>query len=144
VITVGYHCYQLHTEHYQVSSVHIDEIIGDHQGGSQCNMLITDQFFLLSFFFLSFPPPLLSSDTVEKWEIIHHLFIDSEKSYDSVRREVLYNILIDFGVSIKLIRLIEMCLNETYSEVCICTHLCDTFSIQNKEILYCHYFLILL
>jgi hypothetical protein len=30
-----------------------------------------------------------------------------------VRREVLYNILIEFGVPMKLVRLIKMCLNET-------------------------------
>jgi hypothetical protein len=45
------------------------------------------------------------------------------KAYDSVRREVLYNILIEFGVPMKLVRLIKMCLNETYSKVCIGKHL---------------------
>jgi hypothetical protein len=40
-------------------------------------------------------------------------YIDFRKAYDSVRREVLYNILIEFGVPMKLIRLIRMCLNET-------------------------------
>jgi hypothetical protein len=41
-------------------------------------------------------------------------FIDFRKAYDSARREVLYNILIQFGVSMKLVRLIKMCLIETY------------------------------
>jgi hypothetical protein len=35
----------------------------------------------------------------------------------AVRREVLYNILIEFGVPLKLVRLIKMCLNETYGKV---------------------------
>jgi len=48
---------------------------------------------------------------------VHQLFIDFKKAYDSVRRNVLYNILIEFGVSMKLVRLIKMCLNETYSKV---------------------------
>jgi hypothetical protein len=34
-----------------------------------------------------------------------------------VRREVLYNILIELGVAMKLVRLSKMCLNETYSKV---------------------------
>jgi hypothetical protein len=34
-----------------------------------------------------------------------------KEAYDSVRREVLYNILIEFGVPMELVRLIKMCLN---------------------------------
>ena len=40
--------------------------------------------------------------------------IDFKKAYDSVRREVLYNILIEFRVPKKLVRLVKMCLTETY------------------------------
>ena len=36
-----------------------------------------------------------------------------KKAYDSVRREVLYNILIEFVVPKKLVRLIKLCLTET-------------------------------
>jgi hypothetical protein len=53
------------------------------------------------------------------------------KAYDSVRREVLYNILIEFGIPMKLVRLIKMCLNEIYSKVRIGKHLSDSFPIQN-------------
>jgi hypothetical protein len=50
-----------------------------------------------------------------------------------VRREVLYNILIEFGVPMKLVRLIKMCLKETYnSKVRIGKHLSDNFPIQNN------------
>jgi len=37
--------------------------------------------------------------------------------YDSVRREVLYNIIIDFGITIKLVPIIKMCLNEAGNRV---------------------------
>jgi len=37
---------------------------------------------------------------------VHQLFIDLKRAYYSVRREALYNILIEFGVPKKLVRLI--------------------------------------
>jgi hypothetical protein len=40
-------------------------------------------------------------------EAVHRLFIDFKKAYDSVRREALYNILIEFGIPKKLVRLIS-------------------------------------
>jgi hypothetical protein len=54
-----------------------------------------------------------------------------QENLDSVRREVLYNILIEFGVPMKLIRLIKMCLNEIYSKVPLSKHLSNVFHIQN-------------
>jgi hypothetical protein len=53
------------------------------------------------------------------------------KAHDSVGREVLYNIHIEFGVPMKLVRLIQMCLKETYSKVRIGRHLSDMFPIRN-------------
>jgi len=56
----------------------------------------------------------------KKWEYseeMHQLFVDFKKAYDSVRREVLYKILIEFCIPMKMIRLIKMCLNETYNIV---------------------------
>ncbi|KAJ4434206.1 hypothetical protein ANN_22754 [Periplaneta americana] len=69
----------------------------------------------------------------KKWEYkgtVHQLFIDFKKAYDSVKREVLYNILIEFGILNKLVRLIKMCLSETYSRVRIGQFLSDAFSIH--------------
>jgi len=48
---------------------------------------------------------------------VHQIFVDFNQPYDSVRREVLYKILIEFGISMKLVRLIKICLNETYDRV---------------------------
>jgi hypothetical protein len=56
----------------------------------------------------------------KKWEYngrVHQLFIDFKKAYDLIKREVLYNILLESGILKKLVRLIKMCLNETYSKV---------------------------
>jgi hypothetical protein len=64
-------------------------------------------------------------------EAVHQLFIDFKKAYDLVRREVLYNILIEFGNPTKLVRVIKMCLNETYCRVRVDKHLSDMFPIKN-------------
>ena len=64
-------------------------------------------------------------------EAVHQLFIDVKESTDSVRREVLYNFLIQFGISMKLVRLIKLCLNETFRTVRVGKHLCNEFRIRN-------------
>jgi hypothetical protein len=71
---------------------------------------------------------------LKKWEYnwtVHQLFINCKKAYDSLKREVLYNILLDFGIAKKQIRLVKMCLNETYIKACVGKLLSDKFPIQN-------------
>ena len=63
---------------------------------------------------------------------MHQLFIDFKKAYDSVRREVLYNILIEFGVPKKLVRVVKMCLTETYSRFRVGKNSSDMFPIRNS------------
>ena len=66
----------------------------------------------------------------KKWEYneaVHQLFIDFKTAYDSVKREVLYNILMEYGIPKKLIRLIKICLTETYSRVRVGKNLSDMF-----------------
>jgi hypothetical protein len=89
--------------------MYVGEIIGDHQCGFRRNRSSTDNILCIR--------QILE----KKWdynEAVHQLFIFIfKKANDSVRREVLYNILIEFGVPMKLVRLTKMCLNETYSKV---------------------------
>jgi len=99
-----------------------EEVIGDHQCGFRRNRSTTDHIFCIR--------QILE----KKWEYneaVHQLFIDFKKAYDSVRREDLYNILIEFGVPQKLVRLMKMCLAETYSRVRVGKNLSDMFSIRN-------------
>ena len=78
-----------------------EEIIGDHQCGFQHNRSITDHIFCIR------------QIVQKKWEYneaVHQLSTDFKKAYDSVRREDLYNILIEFGIHMELVMLIKMCL----------------------------------
>ena len=63
-------------------------------------------------------------------EAVHQLFIDFKKAYDSVRRELLYNILNEFGNRMKLVRRVKMCLNETYNRFLVDMHLSYVFPIM--------------
>jgi hypothetical protein len=70
----------------------------------------------------------------KKWEssgTVHQLFIDFKKACDSVKREVLYNILLEFGIPKKQVRLIKACLNKTCSKVPVREILSDIFPITN-------------
>jgi hypothetical protein len=120
--------YQLHIKLYWISillsrlSPYIDEIIWVHQCGFWHNRSAADQIFCI--------PQILE----KKWkynETVHELFIDFKKAHYLSKREVLYSILIEFGVPMKLVRLIKMCLNGTYCKDCIGKHLSDSFPIQN-------------
>jgi len=69
----------------------------------------------------------------KKWEYnepVHQLFINFKKAYDSIRREVLYKILIEFGILRKLVRLIKMSLTETYNRVWVGKNVSDRFPIR--------------
>jgi len=100
----------------------VEEVIGGHQCGFRRNRSTTDHIFCIH--------QILE----KKWEYneaVNQLFIDFKKAYDSVRREVLYDILIEFGIPKKLVSLVKMCLTETYSRVRVGKNLSDRFPIRN-------------
>jgi hypothetical protein len=100
-------------------SPYIDEIIGDHQGGFQHNRSTTDQNFYIHY---------IRQRKLKYNKAVHQLFIDFKKAYDSVKREVLYNILTEFGIPRQLVTLIKICLKEKYSKVRTGKYLSDSFS----------------
>ena len=66
----------------------------------------------------------------KKWEYnetVYELFINFKKAYDSVRMEILYHILIKFGIPMKLARLNKIYLNETHRRVRVVKHLLTFF-----------------
>ena len=54
---------------------------------------------------------------------VQRLFRYFKKACDSVWMEFLYNILIEFGIAMKLTGLINMCLDETHSKVLVSKHI---------------------
>jgi len=99
-----------------------EDIIGHHHRGFRLNRSTTDHIFCIR---------LILKKKWEYNEAVHQLFIECKKAHDSVRRKVLYNILIQFGIPMKLVRLTKMCLTETYSRVRVGKNLPDIFPISN-------------
>ena len=67
----------------------------------------------------------------KKWdykEAVHQLFMDFKRTYDSVRVEVFYNVLIEFGIPMKRAMLIKYD-NKINSRVLVGKHLSDMFPI---------------
>ena len=98
-----------------------ENIIVDLQCGFRCNRSTTDHTFYIC---------QILEKTWEYNEAVHQLFIDIKNTYDSVRREVLYNIHVEYGIPMKLVRLIKMCLAETYSRNRVGKDLSDMFPIR--------------
>jgi len=60
---------------------------------------------------------------------VHQLFVYFKKAYDSVSRDVLHNIVTEYDITMELVSLIDMCLNETHGKVRISKNLSDAFLI---------------
>ena len=98
------------------------EIFGVHQSGFRRNSSATD------------PINCIRQICEKKWEYneeMHQLFIYFKQGYDSIRKVVLYDILIEFCIPMKLVRLIKLCLTETYSRFRVGKNLSDLFPIRN-------------
>jgi hypothetical protein len=101
-----------------------EEIMGDHQCGFRRNRSTTDHMFCIR------------QIVEKKWEYneaVHQFFIDFKNAYDSVRREVLCNILIEFGILMKLVGLSKMCMKEAYRRVQVGKNLSISFPTTCKD-----------
>ena len=57
--------------------------------------------------------------------------MDFKTAYLSVRRYIFYDIITEFGIPVKLVRIIELYLNETYTRVWVGKQLSDMFPVKN-------------
>jgi hypothetical protein len=83
----------------------------------------------------------LRRNTIRVKQYISYLQTSTKLKFQLGQR--LYCTLIEFGMPMKLVRLIKMCLIETYNRVWVGKHLFDMFLIRNgwnEEMLYCHCF----
>jgi hypothetical protein len=124
VIVEAYNFCQIRTKCYPTPNNFLREIIGgfiivDFDSAGQ---LLTDHIFCIR---------QILEEKLEYDQAIRQLFVDFKKACDSVRREVLYNTLIEFGISMELVSIIKMCLNETCSRVRVFKHFSDIFPVNN-------------
>jgi Reverse transcriptase (RNA-dependent DNA polymerase). len=99
-----------------------EEITGDHQCGFRGNRSTKDHTLCLR---------QILEKKLEYNEAQYQLFMDIKKACDSVRREVLCNMLIELGISMKLVRIIKVYLKGTYSTDRVDKHLSDLLPINN-------------
>jgi len=100
----------------------VQKLMGNHQGVYGCNRSVTGYMFCIS----QIPK--------KKWQcswMVHQLFIDCNKVYDSVRTAVLYNIFIEFGIPMKLFSLIKMSSIDTLIAIQVGKCLSYIFPIKN-------------
>jgi len=98
------------------------EIIEDLQCGFRRNKSTIDHIFFIR--------QMLEN----KWEYneeVHQFFIDFKKAHVSVRKEVLYRNIIEFGIPRKLVALLRMSVPETYSRFRVGENVSDRFPIRN-------------
>ena len=113
---------------------HVEEIIGDHQCIHWPNLSTIDHIFCIQ--------PILE----KKWkynESVNELSIAFKKTFDSFRREALCNIMIEFGIPMKLIRQLKCIWMKRVAESGE-ANMCPTFlplgMFWNKKMLYRHCF----
>jgi sorting nexin-29 len=87
---------------------YVEEITGDYQCGFRKGRSTTYQIFCLR---------MILEKACEYKVDIHQLYIDYKQTYDTIHRAELVEIMKEFGISMKLVRLVKMTLANTNSKV---------------------------
>ena len=99
----------------------VNQLIGPYQCGFRPGKSTTDQIFTLR---------QILEKTREKQIDTHHLFVDYKAAFDSTIRSHLYEIMSEFGIPAKLIRLCRMTLSASTCSVLIGKDLTTPFDTK--------------
>ena len=105
---------------YARLSEHTERIIGRYQCGFRKGKSTTNQIFTVS---------QIMEKTVEYQIGVHHLFIDFKSAYDSIYQEKLLYAMTEFGIPLKLIRLVQATMTNVQCSVQIQSRLSEPISI---------------
>jgi hypothetical protein len=97
---------------------YVEEILGDYQCGFRKGRSTTDQIFCLR---------MILEKTCEHKVDIQQLYIDYKQVHDTINRTDLVEIMKEFGIPMKLVRLVKMTLTNTKSKVKIQGKLTPSF-----------------
>jgi sorting nexin-29 len=86
----------------------VEQIVGDYQCGFRKGRSSTNQIFCLR---------MILERTCEYKVDIHQWYIDYKQAYDTINRAELVEIIKEFGIPMKLVRLVKMTLANTNSKV---------------------------
>jgi hypothetical protein len=99
----------------------MQNIVGDYQCGFRERRSTIDQIFSLR---------TILEKNYEFSIDLHILFIDFKQAYNSIYRNKLYEILYEFQIPGKLIRLVSMSLTNTKGKVAVQGEITDKFNIE--------------
>jgi len=88
--------------------IYVEDILIEYQTGFRRGKSTTDHIFTIR---------LVMEKFYEYNRDLHILFVDFKQTYDSIDRDQLWTTLRNFGISRKLVRLVEICNQQTYCKV---------------------------
>ena len=100
----------------------VDRLLRDEQAGFRAGRSTTEQIFILR---------NIVEQAIEWNSNLYLCFIDFEKAFDSVHRDMLWKIMRSYGIPSKLIRIIKAMYNESECAVQTGSGLIEWFQVKS-------------
>jgi sorting nexin-29 len=98
-----------------------EKILGEYQCGFRPNRSTTDQIFIMR---------QMLEKHIEHYSFLYMLFVDFKQAFDSVNRKKLIEAMNKMRILHKIIRMVEMTMNDTKAKVKIGNKLSETFEFS--------------